>query len=142
MTEEQMVNQLRRLLAALPGDGMVRSLKNLWDLRCIGEEIGPLTFDSFEQLPAGVRRGATLERDLTFEFDGLELTLRLDGPDLLGESMGEQLLSARLVTTDGEQPLEVDSYGGFVTERPNDVVLRVALVTDTGRQLSTEWIKV
>lgn len=142
MTEEQMMAQLRGLLDGLPGDGVVRSLKNLWDLRCIGEEIAPMVFDSFEQLPAGVRRGATLERDLGFEFDDLELTLRFDGPDLLGETIGEAILSASLIGVNGEQTLDIDAFGGFIIERPRDTVLRVALVTDTGRKLSTEWMKV
>lgn len=141
MTEEQMMAQLRELLESIPVDGVVRSIKNLWDLRCIGEEIGLMVSDSFEQLPVGVRRGATLERDVGFEFDGLDLTLRFDGPDLLGEIVGERVLSGSLIGLDGERPLEIDAHGDFITDRPTDTLIRVALVTDTGRKLSTEWVK-
>ncbi len=140
-TDDQLFAQLRGLMRDQPDDGTVDRAKKLWDLRSIGEELASLVFDSFEQLPAGVRRAASLERDLTFEFDGLELELRIDGPDLFGQTMGETVLSGTLVTTDGEEPLVVDDLGSFVVDRPADDVLRVALVTDTGRRLSTEWIR-
>ncbi|MEZ5230401.1 MAG: hypothetical protein R2710_28160 [Acidimicrobiales bacterium] len=141
MTDEQLFDQLRKLLEDSPSDDVVDRAKDLWDVRTIGEEIAELTSDSFEQLPVGVRRAASLERDLLFEFDDLELAIRLDGPDLLGQVIGEPILSARLVTLDDEQPVEVDDLGSFWIERPSSDVLRVALVTDSGRRLSTEWIR-
>lgn len=141
MSDDQLFDQLRDLLRGLPGDSVVDQTKRLWDLRTIDEEIAELSSDSFEQLPVGVRRASSLERDLLFEFDDLELAIRFDGPDVLGQIIGEPILSARLITLGGEQPVEVDDLGSFLTDRPTSNVLRVALVTDSGRRLSTEWIR-
>ncbi len=139
--DDHLFGQLRELLKDAPSDGVVDRAKQLWDLRTIDEEIAELASDSFEQLPVGVRRAASLERDLLFQFDDLELAIRLDGPDLLGQVIGETILSARLVTMENEFAVEVDDLGSFLTERPSCDVVRVALVTDSGRRLSTEWIR-
>ncbi len=141
MSDDQLFDQLRDLLRDLPGDGVVDRAKEMWDLRTIDEEIATLSSDSFEQLPVGVRRAASLERDLLFEFGDLELAVRFDGPDMLGQILGEPVLSARLITLDGDQQLDVDDLGSFLTARPASNVIRVALVTQSGRRLSTEWVR-
>ncbi len=140
-SDEQLLDQLRGLLSDVPDDGLVDRAKQLWDLRTIGEETAELASDSFEQLPMGVRRAASLERDLLFAFDDLELALRFDGPDLLGQVIGEPVLSANLIVLDASVDLDIDDLGSFLTARPPSDVFRVALVTDSGRRLSTEWIR-
>ncbi len=139
--DSDLFDQLCELLRDQPGDGVVDRAKQLWDLRSIDEEVAELASDSFEQLPVGVRRAASLERDLSFEFDGVELSLRLDGPDMLGQILGEPVLSGQVVTTDGSCALDIDDLGSFFTDRPASDLVRVALVTDSGRRLSTEWIR-
>ncbi len=137
------VRQLRELLRSqqLPADDLLDTARSVFDHRSIDDEIGELVTDTFEQLPAGVRRRFSLERDLTFGFGNCDLTLRLDGPDLLGQLMGAEMVSATLVGTVDSIDLEVDETSGFVTDRPEAGPVRFVVVTRCGRRLSTEWIR-
>ncbi len=137
------VQQLRELLRSqqFPSDDLLDSARSVFDHRSVDDEIGSLVADSLEQLPAGVRRRFSLERDLTFEFEGCDLTIRLDGPDLMGQLMGAEMASATLVATAASTELVVDETSGFVTDRPDGGPVRFVVVTESGRRLSTEWVR-
>ncbi len=141
--DELIVEQLRSILrdSVEAPDEVVTELRELFELRSDDDVVGELVSDSFEQLPCGVRRRAGLERDLTFAFETFDVVIRLDGPDLLGQVLGDVVTRVQLVSTDATVELDVADGIAFAAARPGDGAHRLVVTTADGSRLSTEWFR-
>lgn len=116
-----------------------------------GSSLASLLFDNLAQpLPAGIRSGGTVARQLVFEADGLTIDLRIDKhANSQALSIVGQVLDARtlrlapepvpvsLLNRQGEalQKTSTSTFGEFHLEVPADSEMQLAIEVDGGRSI-------
>jgi hypothetical protein len=146
--DEELLTRLRDVLAEVdpvPGH-LAGGAKALLGLRRLDEELAELVRDSAEEQGRllGVR-GKGDVRLISFETGPVTVELQVTerGParDLVAQVSGTGIARAEVETPSGRQPVPVkDSL--FTLDGVAAGLLRLRLLTDSGRELVTSWVRV
>lgn len=145
--DEALIAELGRVVAQVdPPPELVLELgRAAFAMRTLDSELAELVRDS-EQEALAVRGTATGPRLLSFEADGIGVELQVAGTgrsvDVMGQVSGAEpaTLAVRLEGAAGEVAAEVDDLGMFrATDLPAGR-LRVHVLVDSERRVTTSWV--
>lgn len=135
-------DQLDPMPARLASDA-----RALFGLRRLDEELAALVRDSADEEHGRMLavRGEGDVRLISFETGPVTVELQVTerGParDLVAQITGTAVARAEVETAAGRQPVRVDE-GLFTVDGVASGLLRLRLLTETGRDLVTSWVKV
>ena len=145
--DEALLAELRRVVAQVdPPPELVLELgRAAYAMRTLDTELAELIRDS-ESEALAVRGTATGPRLLTFEADGISVELQVGehgrAVDVMGQVSGAETgrLTVRLEGTDGEVEVAVDELGMFRATGVTAGLLRVHVLVDGERRVTTSWV--
>ena len=109
--------------------------------RTIDQELAELVFDSATEL-IGVRSDDTA-RQLTFRAPGVEIEVMMvddSSRRIIGQLVPPQTATVRLAGSDGETEQESDGLGRFTFDGVPPGPVRLSVVIDAERVVTTEWV--
>lgn len=145
-SDDELLAALSQALAATdPVPDRVREAANAaWTWRTIDAELAELTFDS--AVMATGSRGEVIDRQLTFRAGDVEIELMVTD-DRMGSIAGQLVADAparamRLEWAGRQQSVAIDELGRFQVRTVPSGPLRLALVLDDGRVVTSDWVTI
>jgi hypothetical protein len=147
-TDEALLARLRVLVDRIdpvPAETLAGS-RALIGLRRLNEELAELVRDSAEEHGRMLAlRGEGEVRLISFETNPVAVELQVTDRgvlrDLIAQVSGTTVVQAEVETTANRRPVPVED-GIFVLDGVPAGLLRLRLLTDSGRDLVTSWVRV
>jgi hypothetical protein len=142
--DEELLAELRSVVAERPPDAVVEGAKAAFAWRTIDAELADLAHDSALE-EAGMRAGEAGARLLTFEAGDLAVEIEVEvggerGRRVMGQVVPPQPARVEVVHAGGTVTAAADALGRFTGADGKGGPVRLRLALDGGRVVETAWV--